>query len=169
MDFRVIRGGRWLRHCTQELAAGLLAFPAGGFAHPTVSMRAGMAFAFVAAGAAYDNAGLEEWPHDLGVKFGRSTENRSSGTADVGAVQAQPDAFDHVGQVVLAQIRVRVDDASLNAVVQRIDRVAEDAAVDMRIELVRIQNLPCEAHRALQFALTLPTWSGMPATSSDSG
>ena len=143
--------------------------PAGGFAHPAVSVRAGMAFAFVAAGAAYDNAGLEERPHDPGVKFGRSTENRSSGRTDVGAVQAQPNALDHVGEVVLAQIRVRVDDASLNAVVKRIDRVAEDAAVDTRIELVGIQDLPCEAHRALQFALTLPTWVGVPAASSDSG
>jgi hypothetical protein len=170
IDFRVIlEEDGWLCHCTQECAARLLALPAGGFAHPAVSVRAGMAFAFVAAASAYDNTGLEEWPHDAGVKFGRSTENRSSGTADVGAVQAQPNALDHVGEVVLAQIRVRVDDASLNAVVQRIDRVAEDAAVDTRIELVRVKDLLCEAHRALQFALNMPTWVGVPAASPDSG
>src|SRR5260370_894240 len=126
-----------------------------------------MPFAFVTAARADGDTGLEEQRYAAEVVLGWSTENPSSGSADVGGVQAQPNALDHVGEVALAQIRVRVDDASLNAIVQRVDRLAEDAAVETRIERVRIQDLTCVAHRALQFAPNVPTWVGTPATSSD--
>ena len=68
---------------------------------------------------------------------------------------------------MLAQIGVCVRDASLDAIVQGIDRVAEDATVETRSMRVRIQNLPCVAHRALQFAPNMPTWIGMPTTPAD--
>src|SRR5690349_17333724 len=140
-----------LDDCTQELAAGLLASPARGLAQPAVIVRLGMALAFVAAARADGNTGLEQRPHDIGVVLGRPAEDRSSGGTDVGAVQAQPNALDHVSEVGLAQIRVRVDDASLNAIVQGIDRVAEDSAVETSIEHVCVQNLSCVAHQALRY------------------
>src|SRR5437899_3237226 len=51
--------------------------------------------------------------------------------AAVGALQAQPDAVDHVGELRLPQVGVRVGRASLSAVVQRLDRCGQRTRLDL--------------------------------------
>src|SRR5215475_11828948 len=49
-----------------------------------------------------------------------AADHAEGGGADVGAVQAQPDAFDHLGQVLLGQVGVGVGGAGLGAVAERL-------------------------------------------------
>jgi hypothetical protein len=81
-------------HGGQELTAGPLAAPAGLGAHSAVLVHPGMLLALVAAALAGDNAGLQEWLDDVSVVLGLAADDPDSSAADVGALQAQPDALD---------------------------------------------------------------------------
>jgi hypothetical protein len=54
-------------------------------------------------------------------KVGPSAHLLAGASADIGAVQAQADAPDHLGYVLSAQVYVGVGDAGLRAVVDRVD------------------------------------------------
>jgi hypothetical protein len=81
-----------------------------------VLVHAGVPLALVAAAAAGRHAGLQQGPGDVGVVLGLAAGDPDGGGADVGAVQAQPDAADHLGDVLLAQVGVGVGGAGLGAV-----------------------------------------------------
>ncbi len=138
-----------LFHGGQELPAGLLAAPAGLGAHPAVLVQPGMALALVAAALAGGHAGLQQRPGDACVGLGLAAGDPDGGGAHVGAVQAQPDALDQLGQVLLAQVVVGVGGAGLGAVVERADGGGQHAGVDVEVAWVGVQQLPGVAHGAL--------------------
>src|SRR5215467_15139761 len=104
----------------QELPAGLLAAPAGLGADPAVR-HVDMPLALVAAAPADSHAGLQQRPGEARVVVRLAANDRRGGGADIDAVQAQPDARDHLGNVPLAQVGSGVRVASLGAVVKRVD------------------------------------------------
>ncbi len=81
----------------------------------------GMPLALVAAAFANGHTGLQKWPGDAGGVLGLAACDPDGGSADIGAVQAQPDALDQLGQVLLAQVVIGVGGAGLEAVVERVD------------------------------------------------
>ena len=105
-----------LPHGIQELLAGLLADPA-------VLVHPGMPLALIAAAPADGYAGLQQRPRDVGVVLGLAARYRCGGRADIGAVQAQPDALDHFGQVLrtLRSGGVKGSNEALNALARIIN------------------------------------------------
>src|SRR5438876_11173639 len=83
-----------LFHDGQKLPAGLLAASAGLGAHPAVLVLMGMALALVATALADGHAGLQQRLGDVGIVLGLAGDDADGGDADVGAVQAEPDALD---------------------------------------------------------------------------
>jgi hypothetical protein len=114
-----------LFHGVQELTAGLLAAPAGLGANAAVLVNLGMPLALVATALACGHAGFQQRPEDVGVVIRLAARDPDGGGADVGAVQAQPDALNHLGQVLLAQAIVRVGGAGLGAIVERVDGASQ--------------------------------------------
>src|SRR4029450_3223715 len=96
---RLVDGG-------QKLPAGVLAAPAGLGAYPAVLVQVGMPLALVAGALAGGRAGVQQRPGDVGVILGLGAYEPDGGGADVGAVQAQPDALDQLGHVLLAEVVV---------------------------------------------------------------
>jgi len=80
-------------HGGQHHTAGSLAAPAGLGADSAVLVHPGMPLALVAAALAGGHAGLQERPGDVGVVLGLAADDSDSSAADVGALQAQPDAL----------------------------------------------------------------------------
>ena len=78
-------------------------------------MVLGMLLALFAATLARGDASLQKRPGDASVVGRLAAYHSESGGADIGAVPAQSDALDHLGQVLLAQVIVRVSEASLGA------------------------------------------------------
>ena len=93
-------------------------------------MVGGMPLALIAAAFAYCHAGFQQRPGGVGVVFGQAAEDPACGRADVGAVQAQPDALHHLGQVLLVQVGVGIGVARLGAVTDRVDGGGQHAGVD---------------------------------------
>jgi hypothetical protein len=155
-----VKAVQWIRHACQipapaagllfqggqELAAGLLAAPAGLPADPAVLVHPGVPLALVAAAFADGHAGLQQRPGDVGVVGRLSACHSDGGGADIGAVQAQPDARDHLGQVLRAQVGVDVGDAGLRAVAERVDGGGQHTGVDVDGAGVAVQQLPGVAH-----------------------
>jgi len=108
-----------------------------------------MVLALVAAAFAAGHAGLKQRPGEIGVPFGRTAEYPERRGADVGALQAQPDALDQLGDVRLAQVGVRVGRAGLGAVAERVDGGRQDARVDAYVVSIGFQHLPGVAHSSL--------------------
>src|SRR5256885_16464474 len=77
-----------------------------------------MPLALVTAALACDRARFQQRLHDLGVVLGQATCDRDGGGTDVGALHAQPYALDHLGHVLLAQVRVDVGGAGFGAGVE---------------------------------------------------
>ena len=136
---------RLLFRGVQEIAAGLLAAPAGFGADPAVR-HVGVPLALIAAALADGRAGLQQRPGGTGVVFGQAADDPGGGGTDIGAVQAQPDARDHFGQVLLAQVSVGVGGAGLGAVADRVDGGGQQVSVDGHGNRVGIQHLPGIAH-----------------------
>src|ERR1700686_4229752 len=86
----------------QELAAGPLAAPTGLGADSAMRVHPGMMLALVAAALAAGHARLQERLDEIGVPLGRAANDPDRRAADVGALQAQPDALDQLGDVRLA-------------------------------------------------------------------
>ena len=80
-------------HGGQELTAGPLAASAGLGAHSAVLVHPGMVLALVAAALAGGHAGLQERLGNVGVVLSLAADDSDSSAADVGALQAQPDAL----------------------------------------------------------------------------
>src|ERR1700730_8423897 len=133
----------------QEVTTGPLAAPAGLGAHSAVLVHAGMMLALVAAALAAGHARLQERLDDVGVPLGRATYDPDRRAADVGALQAQPDALDELGDVRLAQVRVGVGRTGLGAVVKRVDGGGQHAGVDVQVVSIGFQHLPGVAHSSL--------------------
>jgi len=129
---------RLLFRGVQEIAAGLLAAPAGLGADPAVR-HVGVPFALIAAALADGHAGLQQRPGDVGVVVRRAADDPGGGRADIGAVQAQPDAPDHLGHVLLAQVRVGIGGTGLRAVVNRVDGGGQQGDVHVHGALVAVQ------------------------------
>ena len=70
-----------------------------------------MPFALIAAVLADGHACLQQRPGGAGVIFRQAADDPAGGGADIGAVPAQPDARDHLGQVLLAQVSVGIGGA----------------------------------------------------------
>src|SRR5580704_5165506 len=130
----------------QEVPAGLLTASAGLGADPAVLMVLGMPLALIAAALADRCAGLQQRLGDVGVVLHPAGGNPDGGGADIGAVQAQPDAPDHLGHVVLAQIGVDVGSASLGAIVEGVDGSDQHVGVDADGAWVSVHHLPGVAH-----------------------
>jgi hypothetical protein len=90
-----------------------------------------MPLALIAAALTGGHTGLQQRPGDVGVVLGLAAGHPEHGGAHVAAVQAQPDALDQLGQVLLAQVVVGVGGAGLGAVVERVDGGGQDAGVDV--------------------------------------
>jgi hypothetical protein len=90
-----------LGHRGQQLGAGLLAAPAGLGAHPAMLMHPCVPLALVPTAVAGRHARLQLRPGKVGVVVGLAAEDPQRGGADVGAVQAQPDALDQLGDIPL--------------------------------------------------------------------
>jgi hypothetical protein len=113
-------------------------------------MLAGMALALVSAALADGDTGFEQGPHDVGVVLGRPAQHPACRNAHVRALQAQPYAFHHVGEILLAQVGVGVGDAGLDAIVQRVEGIAQESRIEGRFACRTRQDLPCVAHVFLQ-------------------
>ena len=95
-------------------------------------MLVSVAVALVTAALTDGDTGFEQRPHDLGVVLGWPAEHAASGNADVRALQAEPNAPHHVREILLAQVRVGVSDAGLDAVVQRVEGIAQENRIEGR-------------------------------------
>jgi hypothetical protein len=140
---------RLLFRRVQEIAAGLLAAPAGFGAHPAVR-HVGVSFALIAAALADGHAGLQQRPGDVGVVVGLAADDPRGGGADIDAVQAQPDARDHLGHVRLTEVSGVVGVAGLDAVAERVDGSGQHVGVDVERARIGVQHLPGVAHVFLQ-------------------
>jgi len=96
-------------------------------------MVLGMLLALFAATLARGDASLQKRPGDASVVGRLAADHSESGGADIGAVPAQSDALDHLGQVLLAQVIVRVSEASLGAVAERIEGGSQHTSVAFRV------------------------------------
>src|SRR5690242_12037421 len=92
---------RLLLRGVQKPAAGLLAESAGLGADPAVP-HVSMPLALVTAALADGHAGLQQRPGDVSVVACRAADDRGGSRAHIGAVQAQPDAPDHLGHALLS-------------------------------------------------------------------
>src|SRR5260370_30430886 len=72
----------------QELAAGMLAGPAGPGADPAVLMVLGMPLALIPAALADGHAGFQQRPGDAGLVVRLAAYHPNGGGAGLGAVQA---------------------------------------------------------------------------------
>ena len=122
---------RFLFDGGQEFPAGLLTAPAGLLTDPAVLVMLGMPPALVAAALAGGHAGFQQWPGDAGVVVRLAADYPGGGGADIDAIQAQPDALDHLGQVLLCQVGVGVGGAGLGAVAERVDGGGQHAGVSV--------------------------------------
>src|SRR5580658_8364072 len=102
--------------------------------------------ALIAAALADGHAGLQQRPGEAGVVLHLAAYDPRGGGADIDAVQAQPDAPDHLGHVLLAQVSGVVGIAGLGAVAQRVDGGGQYADVDGPGAWVSVQHLPGIAH-----------------------
>ncbi len=116
----------------QQVLAGAFAAAAGLLADPAVLVVPGVPPAFIAAALADGHAGLQQRPGSAGIVFGQAAEDSGGGGADIGAVQAQPDALDHLGQVRLAQVGIGVGGTGLSAVASRVDGLRRQARVEVQ-------------------------------------
>jgi len=130
----------------QELPAGLLAASARLRADPAMRVHLRVPLALVAAALADRHACLKQRLGDVGGVVCRTASDLGGDGADVGAVQAQPDAPDHLGQVLLAEVSVGVRDAGLSAIVDRVDGRGQHVGVDVQGGRVGVQHLPGIAH-----------------------
>ena len=130
----------------QKLPAGLLTPSAGLLANAAVLMVVGMPRAFVAAALADGHASLQQRPGDAGVAGRLASHDPESGGAHIGAVPAQPDARDHLGEVLFAQVIVGVGDARLGAVTERVDRCRQHTGAGVQGTWAGVQQLPGVAH-----------------------
>src|SRR6266852_7283486 len=133
----------------EEFPAGLLTAPARLFADPAVLMMPGVPLALVAAALADSHAGLQQRRGDGGVVRRLAACHPFGGGAHIGAVEAKPDARDHLGHVLLAQVGVYVGDAGLGAVAERVDGGGQHTGVDVDGAWVGVQQLPRVAHGPL--------------------
>src|SRR5215469_7315094 len=140
------RGRPRLFQGPEELPAGLLTAAAGLLANPAVRVHLGMPLALVAAALADGHAGLQQGPGDVGVVGRRAAHDPDGGGADIGAVQAEPDACDHLGHVLLAQVGVDVGGAGLGTVAERIDGGGQHLGIGAGGGRVGVQQLPGVAH-----------------------
>ena len=124
----------------------MFATPAGLPAHAAVRVHVGMPLALISATLADRHTGLNQRLGDIGVVFGRAADNPERSCANVGAVQAQPNALDHVGKVALAQVGVDVGGAGLDAAGEGVDRGGQYSCVDARVVRVGVKHLSGVAH-----------------------
>ena len=110
-----------------------------------MSVGAGMSLTLVPATRADRRARLEQGARDAGVVGRHAACDPHGGSADICAVQAQPDAGDHLGDVLIAQVSVSISGARLSAVVERVDGGGEQFGVD-RGGGLGVQDLLCVAH-----------------------
>jgi hypothetical protein len=68
---------------------------------------------------------------DVDVVLPLAADGPRGRDADIGAVQAQPDAPDHLAHVLLSQVAAGVGDARLRAIIERVDGRGQQAGVDV--------------------------------------
>jgi hypothetical protein len=110
----------------------------------------GMPLALVAAAPARGHASFQERPGDGRVVLAQSADGTHGRGADIGAVQAQPDALHHAGEVLFAEVGVGIGGTSPGTVAERLDGGGENAGVDIEVTLLGIEHLPGVAHGILR-------------------
>ncbi len=111
---------------------------------PAVGVVGRVPLALIAAAFADGHAGFRQRPRDLGGVFGQAAEDLTGGDADVGAVEAQPDASDHQvgfelgqpGQHRRVEVQPRATDAGVLVLVRR--AAGSRAAAELGLALVEV-------------------------------
>jgi hypothetical protein len=111
-----------------------------------------MPLALLRADAARLGASLHHWPCEFRLELGLPAEDVSGGDAHVAAVQAQPDAEDQGGYVVLGEISVRAGRAALRAVKAGVDTRNQRASLDRGSPRMRLKQLLSVSHNSLPSA-----------------
>src|SRR4051794_30705173 len=105
----------------------------------------GMPLALIAATFANGSARLQKQLAEGSVVLGLATRDAEGRTAYIGTVQTKPDAFHQFGRV-LPQVAVRVGNARLQAVAERVDCSGEYGGVDVADARVAVQHLASVGH-----------------------
>ena len=106
-----------------------------------------MPFALLGARPAGLGAGLHDRARRPGFELGHPAEYSARRATDVAAVLAEADAVDQRRDVMLAEARVRANDAALRAVEARVDARDENACVHHALPRMRFEQLLRMRHR----------------------
>jgi hypothetical protein len=116
--------------------------PARLGAHAAMLVHLSVTLALVAAALADGHARLEQRPDDVGVELCWTAGYHGGSGAEIGAMQAQSNALDHVRDVRLAQVRVDVCGARLGAIDECVDDDGQGIGIDVDGVRVGVQNSP---------------------------
>jgi hypothetical protein len=105
-----------------------------------------MPFTLLGADAARLGASLHHRSCEFRLELGLPAEDVSGGDAHVAAVQAQPDAADQGGYVVLGEVSVRASGAALRAVEASLDARNQRAGLDRGSPRMRLDDLLGVSH-----------------------
>jgi hypothetical protein len=109
------------RKSRENLLARCFAPPARLCADTAVLMVIGMPIALFAACPANLGAGLHDGAGETRVELRLPAQDAPRSSADITAVQTEPDAADQHVDVALAQASIRASDAALSAIEARLD------------------------------------------------
>jgi hypothetical protein len=113
----------------EEIAARLLAAAANLGAHAAVVMVRRVALAFIPARTTHHDARLDRGPDYTQVDFGLAGHHAADRLADVGAVEAEPDAPDQLRHVRLAEAGIGAARAGGGAIEALVDAAQEQVAI----------------------------------------
>jgi len=108
-----------------------------------------MPLTLLRADAARLGASLHHRPCEFRLELGLPAEDVSGGDAHVAAVQAQPDAADQGGYVVVGEVSVRASGAALRAVEAGLDARNQHTGFDRGSLRMRLQQLLSVGHDSL--------------------
>jgi hypothetical protein len=104
------------------------------------------------ADAARLGTGLHDRAREFRFELGLPAEDVSGGDTHITAVQAQPDAADQGGYVVLGEVSVRAGGAALRAVEAGVDTRDQYGGLDRGSPRMRLQQLLSMSHNSLPSA-----------------
>lgn len=140
--------------CRQQLAAALLALPAGVGADAAMLVHSGVAFALLAAGGARPLTCLEQAAQHLliGTLAGEGGAGRG---ADVRAYLVESDAAGELGDGFLSEACIGACDACLRTVETGVDAASQSVTGEECLARTRLQHLCRVRHRASPFVVRL--------------
>jgi hypothetical protein len=123
----------------QEVTAGFLASQAGLGADTAVLVPISVPLALIATALAKGRTGCQQERGSAVICS--ATGDADGGSADIGAVQAQADAVDHLSHVLLVQVSIGVSGAGLGTVVERLNGCGQGGGVDAEVTWMGVQHL----------------------------